>query len=66
MTHDLALHPGMTVGTVAELHPATRPVFTRHGIDLCCGSRRSLEFVALAHGLDLAGLLTELEAARAG
>ncbi|MBK7716874.1 MAG: DUF542 domain-containing protein [Gemmatimonadetes bacterium] len=65
MSPTIALHPDMTVGTLAELHPATVPVFARHGIDLCCGSRRSLAFVALAHGLDLAGLLTELEAARA-
>ena len=65
MTNDLTLHPEMTVGTVAELHPETVPVLARHGIDLCCGARRSLEFVALAHGLDLQRLLGELEAARA-
>ncbi|HMV34045.1 MAG TPA: DUF542 domain-containing protein [Gemmatimonadales bacterium] len=65
MSHDFALHPEMTVGTVAELHPDTLPVLARHGIDLCCGARRSLEFVALAHGLDLAGLLSELESVRA-
>lgn len=64
MSQDLALQPDVTVGTVAELHPETRPVLARHGIDLCCGARRSLAFVAQAHGLDLTALLSELESAR--
>lgn len=64
MTPDFAIQPDMTVGTVAELYPDTAPVLARHGIDMCCGGRRSLEFVALAHGIALDGLLAELESAR--
>jgi len=53
----------LTVATVAERFPATKAVFARAGIDLCCGGAKSLEFVARAHGLDLDRLLGELKQA---
>lgn len=64
MTPLQALRPDLTVAAIVEAIPATQPVFSRHGIDLCCGGPRSLEFVALAHRIPLADLLVELEAAR--
>lgn len=64
MSPQTSIRSDMTVGTVAELYPDTTPVLARHGIDLCCGGRRSLEFVALAHGIELTGLLAELETAQ--
>lgn len=52
--------PGATVAEVAAQHPATQAVFARHGLDLCCGGGKTLEFVARAHGIELAALLDEL------
>ncbi len=66
MTTDSAIRPDMTVSLVAEQFPGTAPVLARHGIDRCCGGSHSLEFVARAHGIDLAELMLELERARAG
>ncbi len=62
MTTTSTLTTDLTVATVAERYPATLPVFTRHGIDLCCGGAKTLAFVAQAHGLDLAALMDELGA----
>ena len=57
--------PSTTVGQVVERHPATAPVFGAHGLDLCCGGGKTLEFAARAHGVDLDQLLQELQAAAA-
>lgn len=58
-----SIHPDMTVAQVAEQWPATVPVLSRRGIDMCCGGSKTLGFVAQAHGLDLQGLLEELTGA---
>lgn len=55
--------PKGTVGEVAERFPATGEVFARHGIDLCCGGGKTLEFAAKAHGVELPKLLVELREA---
>lgn len=55
--------PSQTVGSVYEQYPATGTVFAAHGIDLCCGGSKTLEFAAKAHGVDLNQLLTEIAAA---
>jgi len=56
----IVLHPDLTVAEVSEQFPETLPVFTRRGMDLCCGGRHSLAFVAQAHKLDLEELMEEL------
>lgn len=66
MKTESPIRPDMTVGAIAEQYPASAPVLARHGIDLCCGGKHSLEFAARAHGVDLATLLVELEGASAG
>lgn len=53
--------PAVTVGAVHERHPATAPVFAAHGVDLCCGGGKTLEFVAKAHGVELGRLVAELQ-----
>lgn len=60
-----AMHidPRMTVSEIHRLHPSALPVLARYRIDLCCGGRHSLEEVAKKHGLDLRGLMNELEEA---
>ncbi len=57
--------PHQTVGEVVERVPATGAVFARHGIDLCCGGTKTIEFAARAHGVELPSLLAELRAAAA-
>lgn len=66
MKTESPIRPDMTVGAIAEQYPASAPVLARHGIDLCCGGKHSLEFAARAHGVDLPSLLVELEGASAG
>lgn len=36
------LHPDMTVGEVVAQHYRTAEVFKRHGIDFCCGGKKTL------------------------
>jgi hypothetical protein len=55
--------PGATIGAVYERYPDTGPVFARHGMDLCCGSGKTLEFAARAHKADLGQLLEALQQA---
>ncbi len=66
MKTESPIRPDMTVAAIAEQYPASATVLARHGIDLCCGGKHSLEFAARAHGVDLAALLAELEGASAG
>lgn len=60
-----AIRSDQTVKEVLELHPATREVFVRHGLDLCCGGVHPIAMAAEAHGLDAGKLLTELNEAAA-
>lgn len=57
--------PATTVAQVAELAPAAVEVLGRHGIDLCCGGPKPLEFVATAHGVPLPRLISALREAAA-
>jgi len=60
---DTGITPTATLATIAEQHPASREVFGRHGLDLCCGGSKTLAFAAKAHGIDLDLLLEELQTA---
>ncbi|HEY7682458.1 MAG TPA: DUF542 domain-containing protein [Gemmatimonadales bacterium] len=60
---DTGISPTATLADVATQHPATREVFGRHGLDLCCGGAKTLAFAAQAHGVNLDRLLEELQAA---
>ena len=53
----------MTVNEIVAEHPETLPVFTRLGIDTCCGGGLPLAEVARRHRFDFIALLTELELA---
>lgn len=57
------MDPKLTVEEIARRFPEALKVFERHRVDLCCGGRLPLEEVARKHGLDLARILKELEAA---
>ncbi len=54
-----------TVEEVAQRWGAALAVFTRHGIDICCGGSKTVREAAALHGVDLPSLLKELEAAGA-
>ena len=53
----------MTINEIITKYPATVAVFSRHGIDSCCGGALPLAEVARKHRLDFIGLLVELEQA---
>lgn len=48
------------VADLARLHPATIRVFQRHGIDFCCGGKRTLAEAASRAGIDVAVVAREL------
>lgn len=53
----------MTVNQIVAEHPETLAVFTRLGIDTCCGGGLPLAEVARKHRFDFIALLAELELA---
>lgn len=62
----MAITGKMTIGEVVQNHPETVEVFLRHGL-FCLGCAAAhfedIEQGALAHGIDLGPLLTDLNAA---
>lgn len=57
----------VTVGELSTTRPEAVKVFQRHGIDFCCGGRRTLDEVCRSRGLDADAVLHEIadEEARA-
>lgn len=55
------ISPAMTVGDIVACDLRSAAVFSRHGIDFCCGGRRSLDEACRALGLDPAALVHELD-----
>lgn len=51
------------IAALVSDRPATIAVFQRHGIDFCCGGKRSLASACQTAGLDSGVLVAELEAA---
>lgn len=54
-----------TVSEIAERSPALKAILHGHGVDLCCGGVHPLAMAAQAHGVDLQGILDELNAVAA-
>lgn len=42
----------MTVGEIAAAYPDATDIFTRYGIDYCCGGKRNFTEATRSHGLD--------------
>jgi regulator of cell morphogenesis and NO signaling len=55
----------LTVNQTITLHPATVSVFSRYGIDSCCGGNMRVVDAAVRHQIDPDALLDELLAAAA-
>jgi hypothetical protein len=58
--HQTGLNAQSTLAEVSSTWPGTVPLLGKHGFDMCCGSGKTLEFAARAHGVDLQALLAEL------
>ena len=52
-----------SVGDVVTERPSTSRLFSRLGIDFCCGGKKSLANACAERGLDVAAVLTELAVA---
>lgn len=61
----MTLEDQMTVGEVAALSPGAVNVLDSHGIDYCCGGRRTLEDVCAEKGLSARRLMDEIDAGAA-
>jgi regulator of cell morphogenesis and NO signaling len=51
-----------TVGDLVTAQPGSSRVFMKHGIDFCCGGKRTLEAACQEQGLDPAAVVAELAA----
>ncbi len=51
----------MQVGRIVANRPARSRIFERHGIDYCCGGKRSLQDACRDRGVDAAAVLAELQ-----
>jgi regulator of cell morphogenesis and NO signaling len=49
------------IGQIAAEHPLATRVFSRHGIDFCCGGGKPIAEVCDAKGLDTPAVLEEIE-----
>lgn len=65
MKTDLELSPETTVNEVIRRIPASVVVFSRHGIDACCGGTLSVAEAARRHGVEPDELLDEARKASA-
>src|SRR5690606_11324552 len=56
----------LTVGQLVARHPQTARVFEIHGIDYCCGGKRTLESACAREGADVDAVRAELAEALSG
>lgn len=60
MAQDITIDPSILVNDMVAANPATSAVFTRAGIDTCCGGGLPIAEAARRHGLDLDALVADL------
>ena len=65
MAQDITIDPSTLVNDMVAANPATLSVFTRVGIDTCCGGGLPIAEAARRHGLDLDALVADLAKAAA-
>lgn len=66
MSNEIAIDPTVTVRETMARHPETKAVFSRFGVDTCCGSGIPIRDAAQRDGADAEELLAALRTARAG
>lgn len=66
MSNDTEIDPTVTVREMMALHPQTRDVFSRFGVDTCCGSGIPIRDAAHRDSAELDRLLAALRDATAG
>ena len=49
------------IGTIAAAVPSSVRVFQRHGIDFCCGGKRTLSAVCQEQGLSFPAIVSDIE-----
>ncbi len=59
---EVPLHGELTLNEIATAIPRALEVFTRYGLDSCCGGAKPLGLVCEKHGLDLDAVLGDLKA----
>ena len=59
---DAPLSGELTLNDIAAAVPRALEVFSRYGLDSCCGGAKPLALVCEKHGLDLEAVLGELNA----
>ncbi|TAK37040.1 MAG: hemerythrin [Chloroflexota bacterium] len=62
MTTGSTITPEMTIDEVIQKHPKAQTVFTRYGVDTCCGGFRQLKDGVKVSGANLEQVLAELNA----
>lgn len=55
------MNSNVTLAELATTQPGAASVFYRHGLDFCCGGRRTLAEACSARGLDPATVLADVE-----
>jgi iron-sulfur cluster repair protein YtfE (RIC family) len=63
MKQEMGLTGQMSVNEATRLYPITLEVFTRFGIDACCGGALPISVAAERHGTDVDTLLEQLRSA---
>lgn len=66
MSNDTEIDPAVTVRETMALHPRTKDVFSRFGVDTCCGSGIPIRDAAHRDGAELDPLLDALRDVAAG
>jgi iron-sulfur cluster repair protein YtfE (RIC family) len=65
-SNDIAIDPAVTVRETMTRLPDTKAVFSRFGVDTCCGSGIPIADAAHRDGADLEGLLAALQQVASG
>lgn len=65
-TKDTELSDALTVNQVVERIPEALTVFSRHGIDTCCGGHLPVSEAAERHGVGADELLNQVREAAGG
>ena len=62
----MMIQPNSTLADLATAFPAASRVFHRHGLDYCCGGRRTVLDACRDRGLEAREILEEIETSQAG